>query len=504
MSPERGSNDLRTATLSGVRWTGMSRFVAEGTAFASTIALARLIEPAEFGRAAVALSVIALAQILGSAGITAPLIRRPSLTTRDVEAVAFADLAVGAALSGLTLALAELALPGLFGQRTSDFVALASPVWVVMGIGAPAQALLQREMRFRRLAAIEGSSVVLGAAVSLVTAALGLAGYALVLGGLTVVCTASLVALVSMPFVAPLPHPLETRENLRFGTPVALSSLAYVAFRNVDYAILAARLVPSAVGYYYRAYQLGVEYQSKITRVMLRISLPVYARTGDIDELRRVRMRIVRTHATVIVPLLATFIALAPTLIPWVFGARWQPTVVPAQIMAVAGMADAITTGSGPLMVAIGRPGALLRWNVGLLLAYATMVFLLAPHGLTVVAIGVAGFGACTVIGMQLILLGPHVGLTLRHLWVDVHPALATGACVLGAGYGMRAALSPVHPPAIVLLLVSGLAAAVVYALVLKAVFPAVWADLVAITGTVRGSTRAGAESRTLPESGEA
>lgn len=502
MSRDQGGDDLRTATLSGVRWTGMSRFVAEGTAFAATIALARLIEPAEFGRAAVALSVIALAQVLGSAGITAPLIRRPTLTKRDLEAVAFVDLVIGAVLSGLTLALAELALPGLFGQRTSEFVALVSPAWIVMGVGAPAQALLQREMRFRRLATIEGASVVLGATVSLVTAGLGLAGYALVLGGLTVVATASVTALASVQLVLPRPHPLEARGNLRFGTPVALSSLAYVAFRNVDYAILAARLVPSVVGYYYRAYQLGVEYQSKITRVMLRISLPVYARTKDLDELRRVRMRIVRTHATVIVPLLATFIGLAPTLVPWVFGARWQPTVVPAQIMAVAGMADAITTGSGPLMVAIGRPGALLRWNVGLLVAYATMVFFLAPHGLTVVAIGVAGFGVCTVLGIQLVLLGPHVGLTLRHLWDDVHPALATGACVLAAGYGVRAALSPIHVPPVVLLLVSGLAAAGVYALVLKVVFPAVWADLVAITGNVRGRTRATAERRAPSESG--
>src|SRR5215213_8548299 len=65
---DRGS-DLRATTLSGVRWTGLSRFVSEGTALGSAIVLARLVDPAEFGRAAVALSIIALAQVLGSAGI---------------------------------------------------------------------------------------------------------------------------------------------------------------------------------------------------------------------------------------------------------------------------------------------------------------------------------------------------------------------------------------------------------------------------------------------------
>jgi lipopolysaccharide exporter len=404
------------------------------------------------------------------------------------------------ALTGLTLLLSEFVLAGIFGERTSSMIALISPVWLAMGIGAPSQALLQRELRFARLSTIEAVSVVVGAVVAVVAAALDLGGYALVLGGLTVVVIASVMALVSHRIVVPRLHPTEVRASLAFGTPVALSSLTYVAYRNVDYAILAARTSPVVVGYYYRAFQLGVAYQSKITRVMLRISLPVYARTKDLAELRRVRMRIVRTHATVIVPLLAAFIPLAPVVVPWLFGPNWQPAVVPAQIMAVAGMAEAITTGSGPLMVAIGKPGALLRWNLGVLASYATMIFLLAPHGLTAVAIGVAGFGVCTVIGMQYLLLRPSVGLSLRDLWVDVAPGLVAGACVLGAVYGVRAALSPAEVPVLVLLAASGVTAAGVYALVLKTAFPAVWVDLGSVTGRVRGRRKERAEPRSPSE----
>ena len=61
----------------------------------------------------------------------------------------------------------------------------------------------------------------------------------------------------------------------------------------------------------------------------------------------------------------------------------------PAQIMAVAGMAYSIATGTGPLMVAVGKPNALLVWNMCELVLYAVLIMLLASHGLTVVSIGV-------------------------------------------------------------------------------------------------------------------
>src|SRR5205823_14152932 len=97
--------------------------------------------------------------------------------------------------------------------------------------------------------------------------------------------------------------------------------------------------------------------------IMLRIAFPVFSRAGSLERMRSTRRRIVRVHAVVIVPLLALFIALAPVLVPAVFGSRWSPAVLPSQILAGCGMITAVVTGLWPLMLAIGRPGTLLRFN---------------------------------------------------------------------------------------------------------------------------------------------
>ena len=75
--------------------------------------------------------------------------------------------------------------------------------------------------------------------------------------------------------------------------------LSTIAF-NVDYLVLTARLSPAAVGYYWRGYMLGVTYPSKISNIMLSIALPLYSRAPDHDEMRRLRLRVMATHAAAV------------------------------------------------------------------------------------------------------------------------------------------------------------------------------------------------------------
>lgn len=480
--------DLRRIALSGARWTALARLVAESSTLAASVVLARLIPPAEFGRAAVALIVVALAAALGTAGLVAPLVQRRDLSQGHIGSAFFLALASGGVLTLLTALFAWLVAASIFDESTARLILLASPVWSLAGAGVASQALLQRRLAFRRQAAIEGVAVTSSVAVALGAALAGLDGEALVAAALTLIGLTNLLSLVSAPPGSPKPSRRETGEICRFAAPVAASSLAYLGYRNVDYAILAVRGTPAQVGFYWRAFQLGVAYQGKISRVMLRISLPLYSRASGVAELRRMRMRIVRTHATILIPVLATFVGVAPLLIPWLFGETWEPTVAPAQILAVAGMADAVMTGTGPLMVAIGRPGALTWWNLGQLAVYALMVVILAPHGVVVLAVGVGLFGIASTVAMHGFLVRRYLGLSYRQLLLDVRAGIVTGAVVLAGTSSLREAVERVdlvEPVAIVLLCLAATALALA---TVRTFFKAEWEDVTAIVRRDRGS----------------
>jgi O-antigen/teichoic acid export membrane protein len=311
-----------------------------------------------------------------------------------------------------------------------------------------------------------------------VLAVAGLEAEAYVLGLVAGLTVWAALLLAFGPTVFPRWRPREMREVARFALPAGLAGTAVVGYGNVDYLILGATLSPAKVGYYYRAYTLGVQYERKISAIITRLAFPVYSRTESLDHMRAVRSRVIRINATVILPLLALFIALAPQLVPWLFGERWEPAVLPAQILAVAGMARMINNGTPPLMLAAGRPGALLAFNLCRFAILGVVVLLAVPYGLTAVCVAVAAFQVTTVLVSYALMLGRLVGVTLRQLADEVWPAIASSGILLTAAFPATYALSSSGLPRPAVALLVSLLAAPLYLLALRFISPAAWADV--------------------------
>jgi O-antigen/teichoic acid export membrane protein len=363
-------------------------------------------------------------------------------------------------------------------------MAMASPVFLLACIGGVPRALLWRRLDFRRMGLIDTASLSAGNLLAVALAFAGLQARAIVWGALAQVALGSLLLLVAAPPPRPSLRPARLRAHLHaqreigaFGVPAALAGLIDVMFRNVDYAILAARLPAAQTGIYWRAFNLGVVYQDKLSGVMMQLAFPVYSRTESHTQLRALHERATRVHAAVIFPLLALLIVTAPLLIPWLLGGEWAPAVVPTQILAVAGMVAAILTGYPQVMLALGRPRALLRFNVAMLLGYAAVVELAAGHGLTVVALSVSAFYLAILAGVYRLLLRRHLGISVRGLLGELGPALAGCVALACVATPLRALLEPSLAPLPALALV-GAAGLLAYVFTLRAVSPPAWRDL--------------------------
>jgi O-antigen/teichoic acid export membrane protein len=319
--------------------------------------------------------------------------------------------------------------------------------------------------------------VLVGAVVAVALAAEGLGAMAVVIGGIAQAVATTLLLIAASPPLAPRWSSRSQREITAFGIPAALTALVGTLFSNIDYAILAARLPATQAGYYWRAFNVGVVYQDKLSRIMTQIAFPVYSRTSDREQMRRLHERVARMHAVVIFPLLATLVALAPILVPLVFGPAWKPAVVPTQILAVAGMVAAILTGYPQLMLAIGRPRSLLYFLISVLLVYATAVTAASGHGLVVVCTVVACVYIGILVGAYRFLLQRYVGISIRRLLPELGPAIVGCLALLPVTVSLSHLLGPIFPR-VLTVGISGAGGLLVYALVVRGAFPAAWADV--------------------------
>ena len=470
-------SDLRAATLSGVRWVSLARVIVEALTITSSVVLARLIPPAEFGRAAIALGFVAIALAIGWVGFGAALVQMQSLEEGDIEAATFLSIATGTALALATIfVLSPVAIEPLFGERVAYLLELASPVFVASGLGTVPNAMLQRRLEFRRLSQIEIVSTVIGPATAIaLAAAAGLTGEALVLGGVVSAWTGLALTLLASPLAVPRWRRRGAARVGSFGAYAALATVAGTTFTNIDYAILGARLPAQEVGFYWRGYQVGVEYQRKFSGIMLRLAFPLFSRAGSIEEMRRLRATMVRTQTIVIYPALTTLIALAPELVPLAFGNQWEGAVFPTQILAVAGMASVAVVGSAQITFAVGKPRAVLFFFLVLLGGYAVVVTWASAYGLRTVVIAVAVYQV-VLIGAQFYFLeSRQVGIPIRETWSAIVPALIASAISFAAAYPIARLLASAETADVLVIFVGGSVALAVYALALRILFPASW-----------------------------
>jgi O-antigen/teichoic acid export membrane protein len=494
MVDRRPSSEVKDRMFAGIRWVAGARLISEASLLASSVVLARLIAPAEFGRAVIALLIASIASVLASHAFATLLVQQNEITDDDVRTAVGLNVGIGVVLTIVVFTLAD-PLSSATGGGQTGLIRAASPTCLLAGLNAVPSAILQRRLDFRRLSMIAVASLITQVVVSIALAVAGIGAAAIVAGALAAQVVSTAAALVAYRPPPPGFRPGSARRLTKFGTPTALSTLVFASFQNVDYAMIGARLNTAQLAFYYRAFQYGVDYQRKISQILADMAFPVFSRLADRQEVRSVRARMVRVHVAVIFPLLATYAALAPTLVPWLLGERWSPVVVPSQYLTVAGAVTTVLTGAGALLVALGRPGLVLGWNVLHLCCYGVMVYFVAPHGIVPVAQAVAIFYVIQGVLAQGILVRRVAAIPARDVFGELVGACTGCIALVACAASVRALLAHAGVPSVLTLFAAGALGLAAYAICLRYLFSAVWADLGLLLSRLVGrqSRRAGA-----------
>lgn len=502
-SPDYGGQldreSLKSATLSGARWVGVSRIVAEVFALATTVLLARLVSPAEYGTAVVVLILPMLASILTFEGFGAFLVQARTCTREHVGSAALLSIASGAVLMVLVFLLSPLVAEPVFGPGTSRLAQLCAPIFLIASFAEVPRALLQRRLNWKWLNLTEVIQLIVVSVASLTLAFAGLGSEALILGAVIGAVAVTVVLMTVAPSGLPRWDTESAKSVVKFGVPAAVAGLSATLHRNVTFLVLGGRVSPEQVGLYWRAYQLGVEYQFKVSNIAYRVAKPVLTRAERMEDLREMRTRLLRINTTLIFPLLALLVVLAPDVVPWIYGSDWTGAVEPAQVLAVAGIWTILLAGIDAPLMAVGRPGALAVFNVVMMVAAGATAWFTAPMGITAVAVGMAVCQLVLLLGGQFFLLRRVIGVPMRESVGESAAALACSGVLVLATLPVADVLREWLGP-LPLTVTIGALGLTVYAACLRIVSPPAWGDLRTLFVRVIGARRLLPKLRDSPQ----
>jgi len=358
---------LKQKAVSGIKWSAISQVGRQATQLLTTIILARLLSPSDFGLVGMAMVVIGFINIFKDLGTAAAVIQRKELSEALLSSIFWVNAGFGA------LAMIVLFLIAPFGGllyrelRVVAVLQVLSMSFFISGLGILHQALLERSLSFNSLAKLETASVLVGAIVGIGLAFADAGVWSLVFQSLTTAIVATvLLWLLSSWRPQWAFRWSEVRAISRFSLNLTGYSIFNYFARNADYLLIGRYLGAQDLGYYTLAYRILLFPLQNITAVIGRVMYPVLSTMQD-DNRRfaSAYLKVIGAIALITFPLMTGLLALAEPFVLTFFGQTWRPVILLIMIFAPVGMIQSVGATVGGIYQVKGRTDWMFRWGIG-------------------------------------------------------------------------------------------------------------------------------------------
>lgn len=428
-------SDLKHLVFEG----GIMKILSQGFKFAfrvgALVIMARLVTPDDYGVYAMVATLTGLLTMVKDAGLTSATIQRKTITHEEISTLFWVNVAVGAALACLTVALAPV-LAWFYGDpRIASPVAVTGLTFLLSGFATQHTALLRRQLRFKALEIIGVASQFAGGVVMLVSAWYG-AGYWSMVFNLVALQTANTaLVLAAASGWRPSRPSLSTEGSLsmlRFGRDLTGYNLIGYLQRNLDNILIGRYCSPLDLGLYVKAYGLLRVPIIQIQHPISEVVIPALSRLQDDPaRYRGYFLKAVKGVVFVGMPLVAFTSIAAREMLLLLLGERWLGAVPIFQALVPAAFLGTMEMIAGWALLSSGRMNVMLR--LGALQFVIVAAAFIA--GLSGGPIGVAAAYSVAYCLMSVPIMGYALGgspVTLKDVLLAVwRPATASIAAAL-------------------------------------------------------------------------
>jgi PST family polysaccharide transporter len=384
----------------------------------STMILARLLTPADYGLVAMVAAFTGFAMLFRDPGLSMATIQRAEINHGQVSTLFWANVTFSAALMVLAMSLAP-AVAWLYHEPRLTWITIGiAAQFLLGGLSAQHTAMIRRQMRFTALVAAELTSAVVGCVAAICLALYG-AGY---------------WALVAMPGMSSLTHMIivwslvpwrpgkpslgrEVKEMVRFGGNLTGFNCVRYLTRNVDNALIGAFWGASPLGIYAKAYGILLLPLQQINSPVAAVAIPTLSRLQDNPaQYRRVYCRIIQLIAYLTMPLVVLLAILSNEVILIVLGDQWTAAAGIFRILAFWALLQPLVTTLEWIFVSLGRTHRMLRFGMVTSTCAVISFAVGLPWGpVGVATAGTISFAIVTIPSMIYALTETPISLT--HIW---------------------------------------------------------------------------------------
>jgi O-antigen/teichoic acid export membrane protein len=350
------SNDLRSKTVKAIGHLGAAGALGKIISLGSTLVLARILTPADYGLMALAMVVIGFVGFFNEVGIGSAIVQKPKLNAEEVNGCfAIALMASTVLFTGTVLLSGVLA--GFFGNpKLGPMIAVLASAFVLGAFGTVPLAFLRKDMQFKAIGGITILVSLTQTLLCLLLAWLGWGVWALVWSFIAASALQSGAALYLSAWRLKGGIGLRAAKDLvMYGLQITSTRVFWYLYMNADKVIIGRVIGEKAVGVYDMAFSLATLPSSQITTLATNVAAPLFAKLQhDMDELNSFLLHFTRGVAYATYPALIGMLVVSRELIPVILGDKWDAVLVPFGALCLMGLIKSVDPLLSQVLISTG------------------------------------------------------------------------------------------------------------------------------------------------------
>jgi PST family polysaccharide transporter len=368
--------NIRPRLVKGSLWISGGRAFTNLLSVVSTIVLARLLVPADFGLVALATTMLAILSAITNLSMAAALIHHKEPTEAHYHTAWTLGVARGLVLA-LLFCVGAQPLAGLYGEPRLDEVMYALSISIFLtGLSNPRLIMMQKKLVFWQVFVLHVANHLVMAIVSIVVALIYQTYWALVAGAVAGQLVATILSYSLFPF---RPH-LSLRhagELWSFSIWLTLGQAVKTMNYRFDHLLIGGVLGRSALGFYTVGSNLAIVASKEAVLPLTQTLFPAFSAVSDnLDRLRRAYQRAQATVTAIALPAGIGFALIADPLVRLAMGAKWAPAIIVIQVIGSVYAFSTLGTLVSPLAMSKGATRYL--FNRSMQLFVIRMPFIIA------------------------------------------------------------------------------------------------------------------------------
>lgn len=422
-------NNIRNSVLGSFFWKLCERFLSQGIAFVTSMVLARIVAPEDYGDIAIVMVFTNLAAVFINSGFGTALIQKKDARDLDFSTMFFCSLGCSALIYGLLFAAAPL-VAAFYGNPELVRILRVYGLQVPLGVYQSIQlAYISRHMLFRKVFVSSVINAVVSGTVGIGAAIAGFGVWALVMQSLAATITNTVVLSFLIPWHPRLEFSKTSAKNMMtYGSRILAADLSGTFFTEVRSLIIGKVYTSADLAFYNKGMQIPQLLTNNLSAVMVSVMFPTLANhSDDLVQVKTMSRRSMRVLAYVIAPCMLGLAAVMKPLILLLFTEKWAQTIPFGQILSIGLSAGILSDLSLQILKAIGRSDVVL----GLEIKKKPMYVLLLIIGTRINVLGLAA--AMLVYDLyatfvNMLQLRKYIQYGLKEQFSDLFPAFSLSA----------------------------------------------------------------------------